>query len=59
MRKLGSFIVQCKRVWKILKKPSAYEFKSVSKVSAIGMLILGAGGFLISNIIKFVARTFG
>ena len=43
----------------MVKKPSAYEFKSVSKVSAIGMLILGAGGFLISNIIKFAARSFG
>ncbi len=49
--KIGSFIVQSKRVWHLLKKPSAYEFKTVAKVSAIGILIIGAIGFLISDII--------
>lgn len=57
--KLGSFFIQCKRVWHILKKPSSEEFKAISKVSAIGILILGALGFLISDIISFIAKVFG
>lgn len=52
--KLGSFFVQCKRVWFILKKPSAEEFKTVAKVSAIGILAIGAIGFILSDLIKLV-----
>ena len=50
--KLGSFIVQCKRVWQVLRKPTMEEFKMIAKVSAIGILIIGAVGFLIADIIK-------
>jgi len=46
------FISKCKRVWLALKKPSMMEFQSVTKISAIGILILGALGFLISIIMK-------
>jgi preprotein translocase subunit Sss1 len=31
------------------------EFKTISKVSAIGLLVIGALGFLISIIIKTIA----
>ncbi|HEB47302.1 MAG TPA: protein translocase SEC61 complex subunit gamma, partial [Candidatus Pacearchaeota archaeon] len=34
------------------KKPTRKEFESVAKISAIGILILGALGFLISIIMK-------
>ena len=51
--KLKSFLLQSKRVWHVLRKPSAMEFKTVAKVSAIGILIIGALGFAISDIIKF------
>ena len=50
--KLKSFVLQSHRVWSILKKPSAFEFKSVAKVSAIGMLIIGFIGFIITLIAK-------
>lgn len=49
-----SFIIQCKRVWHILRKPSSEEFKTVAKVSALGILAIGAIGFLISDLIKFL-----
>lgn len=52
--RVGSFFVQCKRVWQVLRKPTNEEFKLVSKVSAIGLIILGAIGFIISDIIKFI-----
>jgi protein transport protein SEC61 subunit gamma-like protein len=50
-----SFFVKCNRVWHVLKKPSRKEFETVAKVSAIGILVLGAFGFLISVIMKIFA----
>ena len=52
---IKSFFVKCKRVWQILKKPSRKEFEQVAKVSAIGILILGAIGFLVSIIVNLFA----
>jgi len=39
---------QYKRVWRLLRKPSKEEFLTISKVSAIGLLVIGAIGFLIA-----------
>ena len=44
------------RVWKILRKPSYEEIKTVSKVSAIGLLLIGAVGFLVSLIVNYFMR---
>ena len=57
-QKIKSFLIQSKRVWHILKKPTAEEFKSIAKVSAIGILIIGAAGFLISDLLKLIQRAF-
>ena len=57
--KLKSFVLQSHRVWSILKKPSAFEFKSIAKVSVIGMLILAALGFIISDLMKIIGNSFG
>ena len=56
--KLKSFLIQSKRVWQVLKKPSGVEFRTVAKVSAIGILIIGALGFIISDVIKLAERIF-
>ena len=56
--KLGSFFIQCKRVWHILKKPTNGEFSSIAKVSAFGILVLGALGFLIADIVAFLKGFF-
>ena len=50
MSKLSLFARKCKRVWFTLKKPTRKEFEQVAKISAIGILILGVFGFLISLI---------
>ncbi len=47
-----SFFMKCKRVWHVLKKPTRKEFETITKVSAIGILILGILGFLISIAMK-------
>ncbi|MBS3099052.1 protein translocase SEC61 complex subunit gamma [Candidatus Pacearchaeota archaeon] len=53
-----SFAIQSKRVWHILKKPSSKEFKTVAKISAIGILIMGAVGFLVATLIKSLGNIF-
>ena len=52
MRKLSSEYNKYLRVCKLLKKPTMEEFKTISKVSAIGILIIGALGFVISILMK-------
>ncbi len=50
--RIKSFFIQCKRVWLVLKKPSNEEFKTIAKISALGLLVIGAIGFLVSDILK-------
>jgi len=50
-----SFLIKCKRVWHVLRKPTRKEFEQVSKVSAIGILLLGVIGFLVSIAMKVFA----
>ena len=52
MSNLKAFFARSKRVWLVLRKPTRKEFEMVAKVSAYGILALGAIGFLISIIIK-------
>ena len=51
-----SFLMKCKRVWYILQKPTRKEFESVAKVSAIGILVIGAVGFILSIIMSFFIK---
>jgi protein transport protein SEC61 subunit gamma and related proteins len=48
MKNIKPFLLKCRRVWHTLKKPTKEEFQQTSKVSAIGILILGIIGFAIS-----------
>lgn len=54
--KITSFYLQCVRVWHLLKKPTNEEFKAIAKVSALGMLAIGAVGFLVADIIKILFK---
>ena len=51
---LKSFAIKSKRVWMVLKKPTKMEFQMTSKISAIGILIIGVIGFAISIIVSFL-----
>ena len=48
--KIKSFIGECVRVLKVTKKPDAVEFKTIVKVSGLGILIIGLLGFFIQMI---------
>jgi protein transport protein SEC61 subunit gamma-like protein len=50
--KIKSFVIQCKRVWLALKKPTKEEFVKVAKISAVGIAVLGVIGFIISLIVN-------
>ncbi len=51
---LSSQKSQYVRLWRIMKKPSMDEFKMISKVSAIGVLLLGLVGFIINLMVSLV-----
>ena len=48
--KIKSFIGECLRVLKITKKPDSIEFKTIVKVSGLGILIIGLIGFVVQMI---------
>jgi protein transport protein SEC61 subunit gamma-like protein len=47
MNKLKRFTKECKRVLLITKKPTMLEFRTIVKVSGIGMILIGFIGFII------------
>lgn len=48
--KLKSFLVECVRVVRVTKKPDKQTFLTTVKVSAMGMAIIGAVGFVLALI---------
>jgi protein transport protein SEC61 subunit gamma-like protein len=45
--KLRQFAKECMRVFKITRKPTKEELKTTVMVSGLGILLIGAIGFLI------------
>jgi len=52
--KLKNFIRECIRVLRITKKPTKEEFWTISKVSGLGILIIGLIGFIV-HLIRVLA----
>ncbi|MBI4149807.1 protein translocase SEC61 complex subunit gamma [Candidatus Woesearchaeota archaeon] len=44
--RLRHFFAECVRVVKVTKKPTMLEFKTIVKVSALGIALIGLLGFL-------------
>ena len=51
---LKAFIQQCKRVLMISRKPTRDEFLNVSKVTGLGICLLGGIGFVIHVPITYI-----
>ena len=47
-QRFTSFLVECRRVWQVTKKPTKEELKVIVKVTGIGILAIGMLGFLIN-----------
>ena len=56
--KFKSFLVQCQRVWLVLRKPTREELLMVAKIAGLGILVVGALGFIISDLIKVFVKAF-
>ncbi|MBI5398391.1 protein translocase SEC61 complex subunit gamma [Candidatus Woesearchaeota archaeon] len=54
LARLKSFVLECKRVFIVTKKPTKEEFKTIVKVSGLGMILIGLLGFLIILIKQLV-----
>lgn len=52
--KIKKFWKECMRVIKITKKPDSVEFKTIVKVTGIGILVIGALGFAIHLIVRMI-----
>jgi len=51
---LKRFLIECKRVLKITKKPDSTEFKTIVKISGIGLLAIGLIGFILHFIKELI-----
>ena len=47
-QKFKGFLVECSRVLRVTKKPNREEFKTIVKISGIGMAVIGFLGFLVT-----------
>lgn len=47
MERLKAFIMECKRVLRVTKKPDKQEFTTIVKISSVGIAIIGFIGFLV------------
>lgn len=56
INKIKDFFIQCKRVWILTRKPGKEEITAISKVSALGILIIGILGFITSIIIELILK---
>ena len=49
-----NYLNECSRVLKVTKKPTMFEFKTIVKVSALGLLLIGFIGFAVFLIAKLI-----
>mgnify|MGYP006283932293 CR=1 FL=1 len=52
--KTKRFANECWRVLKVTRKPDRNEFRTIVKVSALGMLVIGMIGFIITMTVQFI-----
>jgi protein transport protein SEC61 subunit gamma-like protein len=45
---INRFLKQCERVLRVSKKPDADEYKTVAKVTGLGIISIGVVGFIVS-----------
>jgi protein transport protein SEC61 subunit gamma-like protein len=52
--KSKEFIGKCVRVLKVARKPTRTELMQISKISALGLLIIGFLGFALSMVVIYL-----
>jgi len=56
MNQLKEFIGKCGRVLIVMRKPTRDEFKVIAQASGLGLLLIGAVGFVLSMIVKLATE---
>ena len=54
--KFKSFMIECRRVLTVTKKPTNHEFKTIMKVSGVGILAIGLLGFIIQLLKELITK---
>ncbi len=54
--RLKEFISESRRVLKITKKPTGDEFRTIVKVSGIGILLIGLLGFFVQMAKQLIVK---
>ena len=55
-QKIKKFYGECVRVLTVTKKPDSAEYKTVVKVSGLGIVIIGLIGFIVTMIRQLVLK---
>jgi protein transport protein SEC61 subunit gamma-like protein len=54
MTRFKEFIAECRRVIRVTKKPSRDEFRTIVKVSGLGIILIGLVGFILQMIRNYL-----
>lgn len=52
---ISEFIASAKRIYTVSKKPTTKEFLDMSKITGIGIIIIGLIGYIITFIFQYFA----
>jgi protein transport protein SEC61 subunit gamma-like protein len=50
LSKTKSFLLECRRVLKVTKKPNKEEFVTIVKVTGVGIILIGLLGFAVTMV---------
>ncbi|HLD04954.1 MAG TPA: protein translocase SEC61 complex subunit gamma [Candidatus Nanoarchaeia archaeon] len=53
-QRIKAYLAECYRVLLVTKKPNKTEFKTVVKVSGLGILVIGLIGFILNLIYQLI-----
>jgi protein transport protein SEC61 subunit gamma-like protein len=51
---MRDFLSKCKRVFRVSRKPDKDEYMEITKVTGIGILLIGVVGFVIMLIARYL-----
>jgi protein transport protein SEC61 subunit gamma-like protein len=56
---LREFFHECKRVWRVARKPDKSEYLTIAKVTGLGILLVGFVGFIIMIVAHLLGLSVG
>ncbi|MBI3052067.1 protein translocase SEC61 complex subunit gamma [Candidatus Woesearchaeota archaeon] len=54
--RIKEFALESRRIFRITKKPTNEELKVIVKVSGLGILLIGAIGFLMQMVARMITK---